>query len=85
MSLTCMRCGSDKVIPDVPLFDSYGPSSISRKPLGVEVQGRPDAWFLKDPVGGNLVARVCGECGHTELHTTNFRALYEKYQQPRQQ
>jgi hypothetical protein len=78
-----MRCGSDKVIPDVHLLDSYGDMGVRKKPLGVEVQGNPAAWVFKDTVGGNLVARVCGECGFTELHTTNFRALYEKYQQSR--
>jgi hypothetical protein len=85
MPLTCLRCGSDKIIPDLPLFDSYGPSSISKKPLGVQVEGRPEAWIFKDAEGGSLVARVCGDCGFTELHTTNFRALHEKYEQSRQQ
>jgi hypothetical protein len=80
-----MRRGSDKVIPDVPLLDAYGDMGALKKPLGVEVQGKPDAWVFKDTVGGSLVARICGECGFTELHTTNFRTLYEKYQQSRQQ
>jgi hypothetical protein len=85
MPLTCMRCGSDKVIPDVPLFDTYGDTGFRKNPLGVEVEGRPEAWVFKDSEAGTLVARVCGECGHTELHTTNFKALYEKYRQSRQQ
>jgi hypothetical protein len=38
-----MRCGSDKVIPDVPLLDAYGDIGAWKKPLGVEVQGKPDA------------------------------------------
>ena len=85
MPLTCLRCGSDKVIPDLPLLDSYGDMGEWKKPLGVQVAGRPEAWIFKDFKWGSLVARVCGDCGFTELHTTNFRALYEKYDQSRQQ
>jgi hypothetical protein len=84
MPLTCLRCGSDKVIPELALFDAYGQPTFAKKPIGVLVEGRPDAWFFRGQEEGLLVARVCGGCGFTELHTRNFRALYEKYQQARQ-
>jgi hypothetical protein len=50
----------------------------------VYVAGSPQAWVFRDTASGGLTVRVCGECGHAELHANNFRLLYEKYEQSRQ-
>ncbi len=34
-------------------------------------------------VTGGLFARVCGECGHTDLHVRDFRFLYDHYEASR--
>src|SRR5262245_26518219 len=75
--LTCLRCGSDQIIPNVPLVDSWGSTS---DPLGVQVHGNPAAWLFKDTEAGRLVAFICGACGYTELRTEGFQKLYRKYQ-----
>jgi hypothetical protein len=75
---TCLRCGSDQIIPNVPLSDKQG--EWGSAPLEVQVHGNPDAWVFKDTEAGQLVAFICGACGHTELKTQGFVKLYRKYQ-----
>jgi hypothetical protein len=47
--------------------------------LKAYVYSNPEAWVFKGTVYGRLQARVCGECGYTELFTTNAQELYEAY------
>ena len=81
MSRVCSHCGSQKVIPNVPLLDHFGDMGAYSSHAKVEVHGEPSAWIFKDTAAGQLTAAICGDCGHVELHAGNFRALYEKYRQ----
>jgi hypothetical protein len=45
----------------------------------VRIEGNPSAWIRKDRLYGELTARICGECGYTELYVSNAGELYEKY------
>jgi hypothetical protein len=82
---TCARCGSTKVIPDLPLVvQVLSHEGTAGGTADVYVQGAPKAWVFKDTVRGGLTAHVCGECGHVDLQVSNFRALYGKYEQARQ-
>jgi RNA polymerase subunit RPABC4/transcription elongation factor Spt4 len=76
---TCPRCGSDKLIPQVPLLDHYGDTGTWSDQAEVQVHGTPQAWVFKDTVAGKLSVRICGACGHAELQVSNFHELYEKY------
>src|SRR4051794_33312222 len=78
---TCLRCGSDLIIPNVPLSDKYGDWGRRSDALQVEVHGNPAAWLFKDTASGQLVAFICGKCGHTELKTLGYIQLYRKYQE----
>jgi hypothetical protein len=80
MSEVCAWCGSAKIIPDVPLIDRIGMGSFARGPAQVEVAGSPGAIVFRDRVFGDLHARICGECGLTELFTTNAGELFRTYQ-----
>ena len=80
----CPRCGSDKIIPDLPLLDHYGDVGGFANQAEVQVHGVPRAWVFKDTAEGKLTLRVCGECGHAELSVSNFRELYERYEKSRQ-
>lgn len=73
---TCLRCGSDRIIPDVPLSVTSDSGHLQ-----AQVHGKPDAWLFKDSLSAQLVAFICGECGHTELKAHGFTRLYHKYQQ----
>jgi hypothetical protein len=78
MSLKCRQCGSARIIPEVFVMDRQeGPPA----PLTVRVHGDPQAWIFKDTLYGNLSARICGDCGYTELWVKNPNELYEKYRQ----
>lgn len=81
---TCPRCGSDRIIPEVPLLDHYGDMGSWSDQARVNVHGAPEAWIFKDTVAGKLSARICGECGHAELQVSNFRELYAKYTKSQQ-
>ena len=73
MADTCARCGSTKVMPDVPLQDHYGDTGSWSKQGEVDVHTNPKAWFFKGTVSGKISARICGECGFTELWVSNYR------------
>ena len=81
MKRTCLRCGSDKIIPNVPLSDKYGDFGGRSGALEVQVHGNPSAWLFKDTAAGEIVAFICGSCGHTELKAHAFPILYRKYQE----
>jgi len=80
----CPRCGSKKVMPDLPL--SVNVSTAAGEGGGgadVVILGAPEAWIFKKPVYGGLTVSVCGECGHAELHASNFRRLHQTYEKTR--
>jgi hypothetical protein len=81
MADRCRQCGSEKIIPDVPLLDHYGDLGGRSDTATVEVYGNPQAWVFKKTAVGKVTLRICGDCGHAELYVSNFRELYEKYQQ----
>ena len=88
MDNTCPRCGSTKRIPDLPISSLASVVTGQAEGAGghaaVLVRGAPQAWILKEPVPGLLRVRICGECGHADLHALNFRDLYEAYEKSRQ-
>jgi len=45
----------------------------------VQVAGKPEALVFTDAASGSLYIRICGNCGYTELFTSNPEELYEKY------
>ena len=73
-----MPQGLEPVIPDAQIYDQ---GQYSNHELQVVVAGEPDALIFKQQLFGRLRARVCGACGHTELHTENHAALYHRYLQ----
>lgn len=82
METTCPKCRSKKIIPEVPVeVDVSTMGSPGGGTLNVKIKGDPQAWVFKDMVSGNLSVMICGECGHAELHVSNFQLLYEKYVQ----
>lgn len=78
MVTRCELCGSDRVIPNVQVFDQ---GHYSDGKLKLVVCGVPDAIFFKDRLFGEVQAYVCGDCGHVALRVANPRELYDKYQE----
>jgi hypothetical protein len=79
----CPRCGSEKVIPDLPLHVEVYTGGGGLYGVAVE-KGGGTADVHVGTASGGLTVRVCGECGHAELRAENFRLLYEKYEKSRQ-
>jgi hypothetical protein len=88
---SCPRCGSKKIIPDVPLTVSVSVAVGGQLGIGggggeveVTVCGAPGAWIFKDRASGHLSGRICGECGHVDLYASNSKGLYGKYEKSQQ-
>jgi hypothetical protein len=75
-NLKCNRCGSTKMVPITGVADQGQYSDGSLKAV---VYSNPDAWLFKGPVYARLYARICGECGFTELFAENPQEIYEAY------
>lgn len=71
----CPRCQSEKIIPDVQIFDRAG--HVLR--LGVKVFEHPEALVFKGAHAADLRSWVCGECGYVESYVGNPQELYSVY------
>jgi hypothetical protein len=71
----CVRCRSDKVIPQARIIDKMGHAIR----LGVRVYENPEALMFKGAHFGELRARICGDCGHVEIFVENPGELYSTY------
>lgn len=72
---TCPKCGSHRMIKNKPITDKghYNmPAALS-----LAVPGKRTSWLSRDVATGEIRAWICGECGYTELYTTNFKELLE--------
>jgi predicted nucleic-acid-binding Zn-ribbon protein len=74
---TCSKCQSTKIIPEVYIRD-YSPH-VGNTQLSVEIYEDPNALIFKGRHEGALNARVCGDCGYTELYVENPQELYSIY------
>lgn len=73
--VTCLRCGGRHLMESVGLV-AY--------PQGGGVKAYVSkAGFLNMPVPtyGDVAARICADCGHTELVTGNLADLWKAYSQ----
>jgi len=84
MESTCPNCGSEKIIPDLPIIVEVISGGGGAGTATVKIAGAPQAWLFQQVIGGDVTLRVCGECGHAEVHVSNFRSLYENYEKSRQ-
>ena len=76
MSNVCARCGSSKIIPDVQVIDK-GPNGHGD--LQVTILLEPHASIFKGRQYIPLRARVCGDCGFTELFVKDPELIWNAY------
>jgi hypothetical protein len=81
VAVRCAVCGSERIIPEVPVLDR-GDGSPGH--LQVMIYGDPDALIFKDRRFETCTASICGDCGHMELRVQNARELYDHYLRSRQ-
>lgn len=77
MSPSCAKCGSDRIVPRAEVWDRTDVNTGGR--LYAYVYSRPDAILLKGTVYATLHARVCGDCGYTELYADGADDLYDAH------
>lgn len=76
---SCVRCDSLRVMEDLPVV---GPASgaFAYPSIEVEVTRHPHPLFTRGSVRGEVYARVCADCGHTELFTLGAKRLWDAWQ-----
>lgn len=77
-AVSCSKCGSEKVIPDISIVD-HGYYDTQHE-LAIEMPANPKARFFKDTRKAVLKAAVCGQCGFVELSIDNYRELWDVYE-----
>ena len=78
MNVNCVKCGSERVIPQATVWD---PGQSSSGTLQAYVYAKPGAILFKGPVFAKLYARICADCGHAELYAEDADKLYDAYRQ----
>ena len=73
MDMTCPKCGSNEILPDVPVVSSV--DHVSAVPVSALAYNKPDARVFKGPVPHRFVARICGGCGFAEFYVENPQGL----------
>jgi DNA-directed RNA polymerase subunit M/transcription elongation factor TFIIS len=76
-AIKCAKCGSDKIIPRVPMIDK-GHYSVPED-LTIQICENPDALIFKSKHTGKLHAMICGNCGYVETYIDNQEELYSTY------
>ncbi len=71
--MICSKCGADRVIPRAILIDN------NAHILCAKVERHPEAMIFKGESTSTLVARICGECGFTEIYADAPDELYQAY------
>jgi predicted nucleic-acid-binding Zn-ribbon protein len=74
----CLRCGSTHTLPDARVQE------YSSRKITVAFDTKPEAALFRGTQRRELKARICGECGHTELYVEDARELWIMHQQNQQ-
>ena len=80
MNDACEKCGSVKVIDNLPLQDRMHDFGMMVGVASVSVEGNPEALLFKEAVKGSVSLRICCDCGRAEIHVSNGQQLWETYQ-----
>lgn len=73
MGMTCVKCGSTKILTDVPVVSNV--DNLSAVPVAAVAYARPEARVFKGPVTHRFLARVCGACGFSEFYVEDPHGL----------
>ncbi len=76
----CPKCGSSNVISKQKIVSAEG--SVDSRVI-VRLREKTGAWRVKHH-DHPIVARICGDCGYTELYTVRAKELSDVYQRLQQ-
>ena len=75
----CAKCGSSRIMQKIPVQPyEQGTLSGGNNSLAVRLTRR-GFLGISAPVFGDITARICANCGYTELFTDNLNELWETY------
>ncbi len=74
---TCLRCGSDSIIPDVRPVDRG--EANARYVTEVGIVTNPAALMFKGEVRSETRAQVCADCGFVEVYAVDPEALWNAH------
>ena len=77
--LRCSKCGSTKMVPRARVLDRSDHGVVGGN-VRVGVERRPHKLFTRQKKA-DVYARVCGECGFTELFVDDPVTIYDAYLQ----
>lgn len=77
-AIKCMKCGSAEIVPHARVLHG----SDYDVHLGVDAD--PGALLFKESTRISLEARVCGQCGYTEMYATDPAALLAAWRHAQQ-
>ena len=72
----CAKCNSDKIIPNVTILDS----GDGGDDLSAIFDENPKALLNKKRTFHKLSAKICGNCGYTEIYAADFDKLFSAYE-----
>jgi hypothetical protein len=78
MSHVCEKCGSEKIIANLPMQDSMQPYGMAIQ-ASVKVESNPESMVFKGAVKGSLFLDVCCDCGRAEIRVSNGQELWQAY------
>ena len=75
--MECTKCGSDRVMPDIQIFDQ---GQHSDGQLKARIDTNPKAFLFKGTITSRLRGRICGDCGFVELFVEQPDKLFEAWE-----
>ncbi len=76
----CPKCGSSNIVPKQKIVSAEG--SVDSRVI-VRLREKTGTWRIKHH-DHPIVARICGDCGYTELYTAKAKELSDVYQRLQQ-
>ncbi len=73
----CIKCNSEKIIPNARVLDE---GQYASGYLKIAIDENPEAFFFKDRTLNDVKVSVCGDCGFIEFYAVSPQILYEVYQ-----
>ncbi|HMS38934.1 MAG TPA: hypothetical protein PKE69_01820 [Pyrinomonadaceae bacterium] len=73
----CLKCNSDKIIPNAMVLDKGENSSGY---LQIAVDEKPDALIFKQRITSPVRVAICGNCGYLEFYSRQPELMYQAYQ-----
>lgn len=76
----CPKCGSSNIVPKQKIVSAEG--TVDSRMI-IRLREKTGTWRIKHH-DHSIVARICGDCGYTELYTAKAKELSDVYQRLQQ-